>query len=77
MVPGRSPPVWRPSIGKFRRFEAIAVTITRIGTNQKYADGWDKAFGGKRGSSAAAKPAQKKAAPSKKAAPKKTKKGKK
>jgi hypothetical protein len=53
------------------------VTITRIGTNQKYAEGWDKAFGGKRGSSSGSKTTQKKGAPSKKAAPKKTKKGKK
>jgi hypothetical protein len=48
-----------------------AVTITRVGTNQKYSDGWEQAFGGKRG----AKAAQKKAVPSKKAAAKK--KGKK
>jgi hypothetical protein len=52
---------------------AKAVTITRIGTNQKYADGWDAAFGGRRGGSSAAK--SKKTAPSKKAAPKKAKKG--
>lgn len=52
-----------------------AVTITRIGTNQKYADGWDAAFA-KKGAKAGA--AQKKAAPSKKSAGKKTaKKGKK
>jgi len=43
------------------------VTITRVGTNQKYADGWEKAFSSKRG----AKSAQKKAKPSKKASPKK------
>jgi hypothetical protein len=58
------------------------VTITRIGTNQKYAAGWDVAFSGKsaadkRGGSSGAKSTQKKAVPSKKAAPKKTKKGKK
>jgi hypothetical protein len=44
------------------------VTITRVGTNQKYADGWDKAFSRKKSGT---KAAQKKAAPSKKAAPKK------
>ena len=58
-----------------RRNGAIAVTITRIGTNQKYAAGWDAAFaakGAKGGSS------QKKAAPSKKSAGKKAaKKGRK
>jgi hypothetical protein len=57
-----------------------------VGTNQNYADGWEKAFSGKRGSAAGAKlagkntpkSAQKKAAPSKKASGKKTaKKGKK
>jgi len=25
------------------------VTITRVGTNQKYAEGWDAVFSGKRG----------------------------
>jgi len=68
--------VWRPTIGKSRRFEGPAVTITRIGTNQKYADGWVAAFAGKRGGSSSAK-AKKKPAPSKKAGPKKSKKGKK
>jgi len=53
------------------------VTITRVGTNQRYADGWDKAFGGKRGSSSAGKAGSKKAARSKKATPKKSAKGKK
>lgn len=48
------------------------MTITRVGTNQKYSDGWEKAFAGKKGN---AKAASKKAAPSKKAAAKK--KGKK
>ena len=54
-----------------------AVTILRVGTNQKYASGWEGVFGGKRGAkAAAAKPATKKASPKKKgAAPKK--KGKK
>jgi hypothetical protein len=51
------------------------VTITRVGTNQKYADGWEAAFAGKRSGS---KSPQKKGTPSKKAAAKKaTKKGKK
>jgi hypothetical protein len=56
--------------------EAKTVTITRIGTNQKYAQGWDVAFGGRK---SGAKSAQKKAPPpSQKAAPKKSaKKGKK
>jgi hypothetical protein len=53
------------------------VTITRIGTNQKYADGWDVAFSGKRRGAASDKPAAK-PTPSKKARPKKAaKKGKK
>jgi len=51
------------------------VTITRVGTNSKYADGWDTAFSGKRGGG---KSASKKSAPSKKAKPKKAgKKGRK
>jgi hypothetical protein len=48
------------------------VTITRVGTSQKYAEGWEAAFSGKRAGKA--KPAQKKPAPSKKAAPKKARK---
>lgn len=48
------------------------MTITRVGTNSKYATGWASAFG--KGASAtktaAAKPAKKKAAPKKKAAKK-------
>jgi hypothetical protein len=47
--------------------EWIAVTITRVGTNQKYSEGWEQAFSGKRGGSA--KPAAK--ATAKKASPKK------
>jgi hypothetical protein len=48
--------------------ELTAVTITRIGTNQKYAEGWEKAFSGKKGTAKAAqKPSAKKAGPSKKA----------
>jgi len=47
------------------------VTILRVGPNQKYSDGWETAFGGKRGG---AKSAAKKPTPSKKAAPKKSKK---
>jgi hypothetical protein len=50
-------------------FEAGNVTITRVGTNQRYSDGWDVAFGGKRGGSASQ--SKKKPTPSKKAAPKK------
>jgi len=38
------------------------VTITRVGTNQKYADGWDQAFSKKKGGT---KPAAKKASPKK------------
>jgi hypothetical protein len=49
--------------------EDRAVTITRVGPNQKYAEGWDKAFAGKRGGG---KSTAQKAAPSKKAKPKKT-----
>jgi hypothetical protein len=48
--------------------EERTVTITRVGTNQRYADGWEKAFSGKRGST---KAVAKKTAPSKKAKPKK------
>jgi hypothetical protein len=36
------------------------VTITRIGANQKYSDGWEAAFGGRK---RAAKPAAKKKSP--------------
>jgi hypothetical protein len=44
-----------------------------VGTNQKYAEGWDAAFGGKGSKvSAAGNAPKKKAAPSKKAAAKKT-----
>jgi hypothetical protein len=43
-----------------------AVTIVRVGTNQKYAEGWDSAFGGRRSAAKAAKkPARKKASPKK------------
>lgn len=49
------------------------MTITRVGTSQKYADGWSGAFKAK----AKAEAGSKKAAPSKKAKPKKgAKKGK-
>jgi hypothetical protein len=48
------------------------VTITRVGTNAKYADGWDNAFGGKRGGAAkATKKTDKKAMNKKKPSPKK------
>lgn len=47
--------------------EDISVTITRVGTNQKYAVGWDSAFGGKKAAKASAdKGAKKKASPKKK-----------
>jgi hypothetical protein len=53
------------------------VTITRVGTNSKYASGWAGIFGkgstGKKesgGTKVAAKPAKKKAAPKKKLAKK-------
>jgi hypothetical protein len=48
----------------------LSVTITRVGTNQKYAIGWDSAFTGKKPKAAA----KKKASPKKKAAGKKKKK---
>ena len=55
--------------------EVVAVTITRIGTNEKYQAGWSSAFGGKK---SASKATAKKVAPKKKASPKKTaKKGRK
>jgi hypothetical protein len=47
------------------------MTILRVGPNQKYSDGWEKAFAGKRGG---AKSTAKKPTPSKKAPPKKAKK---
>ena len=56
------------------------MTITRVGTNQRYADGWDSAFSAKgaAGKRSGAKAAAKKTAPSKKAKPKKAaKKGRK
>lgn len=48
------------------------MTITRLGSNPKLAEGWDAAFGGKKaaGKKATAKPAAKKA-PAKKAKGKK------
>ncbi len=47
------------------------MSTIRVGSNEKYASGWDKAFGG--GKNAAAKKSAKKSAP-KKAAKKKGKK---
>jgi len=44
------------------------VTITRVGTNQKYADGWEQAFSKKK---SAGKPAAKKSSPKKSAKRKK------
>ena len=49
-------------------WRALEVTITRIGTNKKYAEGWDKAFGGKRASGTKTQ----KPAAAKKASPKKS-----
>jgi hypothetical protein len=54
--------------------KAKTVTITRVGTNQRYADGWEAAFSGKRTRAAAGKSSAKKAAPSKKSAGKKASK---
>lgn len=49
------------------------MTITRVGTNAKYADGWDAAFGGKRGGAGkASKKSAKKAMAKKRPLPKKT-----
>ena len=49
------------------------MTIVRVGTNQKYAEGWESAFAGKKSAKAAAgKPKAKKASAKKPA--KKTKK---
>jgi hypothetical protein len=45
----------------------IAVTIVRVGSNQKYANGWDQVFGGK----STAKKGLAKKAPAKKASAKK------
>jgi hypothetical protein len=42
-----------PSPGDERR--VATVTITRVGTNAKYSDGWEAAFAGKRGGAAKAK----------------------
>ncbi|MEX2187400.1 MAG: hypothetical protein WD875_11420 [Pirellulales bacterium] len=37
------------------------MTIVRVGSNQKYADGWDQVFGKAKGKKKPAKPAAKKA----------------
>ena len=50
------------------------MTITRVGTNQKYAMGWESAFTGKKPKAAAAKKAAPKASPKKKATNRKKKK---
>ena len=51
------------------------MTIVRVGTNKKFADGWDTAFGGKKATKKTATKAEtKKAAPAKKSAKKKAKK---
>jgi hypothetical protein len=49
--------------------EGKHVTIVRVGTNQKYSDGWETAFSGKKAKPAAKKAGGKKAA--KKPSPKK------
>jgi hypothetical protein len=49
-------------------FEDLSVTITRVGTNMKYAMGWESAFTGKKAKATAEK---KKASPKKKGASKK------
>ena len=49
------------------------MTITRVGTNANYAEGWDAAFGGKRGGAGkASKKVGKKAMPKKRPLPKKS-----
>ena len=55
------------------------MTIVRVGKTDKYASGWDSAFGGKKpakSEATAAKATAKKAAPKKAAAKKPAKKGK-
>ena len=52
----------RLSNGKSRTCEATEVTILRVGTNQKYSDGWEAAFAGKKAAGKATakkKPAKK------------------
>lgn len=49
------------------------MSVIRVGSNEKYTSGWDKAFGGKK---SAKKKTAKKAAPKKAAAKKKTAKKK-
>jgi len=51
--------------------ETTEVTITRVGSNQKYAEGWERAFGKKK---ASAKPKKASAKASADAAPAKKKK---
>ena len=50
------------------------MTITRVGTNQKYAEGWESAFQGKGGAKAAKPSGQKPSAKKKPAAKKAGKK---
>lgn len=50
------------------------MTIVRVGTNKKFAEGWDAAFGGKKATKKNSAKAEKKAAPAKKSAKKKAKK---
>jgi hypothetical protein len=41
------------------------VTILRVGTNQKYSDGWEAAFSGRKGGKATAKKKPAKKSPKK------------
>lgn len=59
-----------PILNPFLEFNKV-MTITRVGSNEKYASGWDLAFGGKKKAAKSAKKAAKKKAvkkPAKKAA---------
>ena len=50
------------------------MTIVRVGTNQKYSDGWEKAFSGKKSAKTAAAKGKGKKASAKKPAKKAKKK---
>ena len=55
----------------------VDVTITRVGTNEKYASNWDVVFGGKKKAAAAKSSTPAKATPVKKSAKKTAKAAKK
>lgn len=55
----------------------VIVTITRLGSNPKLAEGWDAAFGGKKAAGGKKSPAASKDAGKKAKAPAKKAKGKK